>query len=127
MGAKQPRLSESMEDYLETILGLEKQYKVARVKDIAGKMGILGGSVTNALKQLADKDLIHYKPYSYITLTKKGEMIAKEVEQIRSDMTESTDKKDLGRILNAIEDKVKFEVRNELKKRKMYAPHPSNE
>ena len=38
MGAKQPRLSESMEDYLETILGLEKQYKVARVKDIAGKM-----------------------------------------------------------------------------------------
>ena len=79
MGAKQPRLSESMEDYLETILGLEKQYKVARVKDIAGKMGILGGSVTNALKQLADKNLIHYKPYSYITLTKKGEMIAKEV------------------------------------------------
>ena len=79
MGANQPWLSESTEDYLETILGLEKQYKVARVKDIADKMGILRGSVTSALKQLAHKDLIHYKPYSYITLTKKGEIIAKEV------------------------------------------------
>jgi len=79
MSTEQPRLSESMEDYLETILGLEKQYKVARVKDIADKMGILRGSVTSALKQLADKDLINYKPYSYITLTKKGGMIAKEI------------------------------------------------
>lgn len=77
----QNRLSESMEDYLENILALEKQYKVARVKDIAKRMGVLRGSVTSALKQLADKELINYKPYSYITLTRKGKTIAREISK----------------------------------------------
>jgi len=79
MNVKQTRLSESMEDYLETILILEKEFKVARVKDIADRLGILRGSVTSALKQLAEKDLINYQPYSYITLTKKGVTIARRV------------------------------------------------
>ena len=74
-------LSESMEDYLETILDLEKINKVARVKDIADKLGVLRGSVTGALKTLAEKDLINYEPYSYITLTRKGMAIAKEVNR----------------------------------------------
>jgi DtxR family Mn-dependent transcriptional regulator len=81
MGIKTQKLSESMEDYLETILELESQYKVARVKDIADKMGVLSGSVTSALKQLADKALIDYKPYSYITLTTKGKTIASKVSK----------------------------------------------
>jgi len=36
---KKIRLSESLEDYLEIILDLEKTKKVARAKDIAGKWG----------------------------------------------------------------------------------------
>ena len=72
-------LSESLEDYLETILALEKSQKVARVKDIADRMGVLRGSVTGAVKNLADKGLINYAPYSFITLTPKGEAIAREV------------------------------------------------
>ena len=70
-------LSDSLEDCLETILELEKNHKVARVKDIAEKMGILRGSVTTALKHLADKNLINYEPYSFITLTRKGTSIAR--------------------------------------------------
>jgi Mn-dependent DtxR family transcriptional regulator len=58
---KKAVLSESLEDYLETILDLEKTNKVARVKDIAEKMGVLRGSVTGALKNLAEKKLINYK------------------------------------------------------------------
>lgn len=73
------KLSESLEDYLEVILDLEKNNKVARVKDIAQKMGVLRGSVTGALRTLAQKGLINYEPYSYITLTNKGAVIAKEV------------------------------------------------
>ncbi|MBW1962463.1 MAG: metal-dependent transcriptional regulator [Deltaproteobacteria bacterium] len=72
-------LSDSLEDYLEIILDLERTNKVARVKDIAKKMRVLRGSVTSALKSLAEKDLINYKPYSFITLTSKGSTIAKEV------------------------------------------------
>jgi DtxR family Mn-dependent transcriptional regulator len=78
---KQTRLSESLEDYLETILDLEHEQKVARVKDIADKLGVLPGTVSGTLKTLAEKDLIHYQPYSFITLTSKGARIAKEVRR----------------------------------------------
>jgi DtxR family Mn-dependent transcriptional regulator len=79
MAKKKMELSESLEDYLEIILSLEKTSKVARVKDISEKMGVMRGSVTGALKNLAEKDLINYEPYSYITLTRKGAAIAKEI------------------------------------------------
>lgn len=72
-------LTESMEDYLETILDLEKTNKVARVKDIAQKMGIQRGSVTGALKILNTKGLINYQPYSFITLTDEGIRIARKI------------------------------------------------
>jgi Mn-dependent DtxR family transcriptional regulator len=38
-------LSESLEDYLEVILALEQAHKVARVKDIAEKIGVQLGLV----------------------------------------------------------------------------------
>ncbi len=79
MAKKKIELSESLEDYLEIILALEKTSKVARVKDISEKMGVMRGSVTGALKNLADKGLINYEPYSYITLSRKGAAIAKEI------------------------------------------------
>ncbi len=72
-------LSESLEDYLEIILELEKTQKVARAKDIADKMGVQRGSVTSALKNLEEKDLINYEPYSFITLTRKGKNIAEDI------------------------------------------------
>ncbi len=79
MAGKQFRLSESLEDYLEIILDLEKTHKVARTKDIANKMGVQQGTVTGALKSLGEKELINYQPYSFITLTPKGEKMAREV------------------------------------------------
>jgi len=72
-------LSESLEDYLEAILELQTMNTVARSKDIAAKLNIKCGSVTGTLKKLADRKLINYEPYGYITLTPKGDKIAKEV------------------------------------------------
>jgi DtxR family Mn-dependent transcriptional regulator len=72
-------LSDNLEDYLETILKLQRKNTVARVKDIAAGVGVLSGTVTSALKTLAEKDLINYKPYSFITLTPKGSRIAEEI------------------------------------------------
>jgi len=76
---KEKKLSESLEDYLEVILELENTMKVARAKDIAEKTGVQRGSVTSALKNLEEKKLINYAPYSFITLTDKGKKIAEEI------------------------------------------------
>lgn len=74
-------LSESLEDYLETILELQETKTVARSKDIAEKLDIKRGSVTGMLKKLAQKDLINYEPYGYVTLTPAGKKIAVEIEK----------------------------------------------
>ena len=74
-----PEYSESMENYLEVILELETSHKVARAKDIADRLGINRGSVTGALKNLGEKGLINYAPYSFVTLTPKGKRIAAEI------------------------------------------------
>lgn len=76
---KNEKLSESQEDYLEAILDLERENKVARAKDIAEKLGIKRGSVTGGLKNLEEKSLINYEPYSFITLTQKGVKIAEAI------------------------------------------------
>jgi len=73
------KLSESLEDYLEVILELELTKKVARAKDIANNMSVKRGSVTSALKNLVEKGMINYEPYSFVTLTNKGKRIAEEI------------------------------------------------
>ena len=77
---KENELSESLEDYLETILELQTKNTVARSKDIAEKMDIKRGSVTGMLKKLAAQKFIHYEPYGYVTLTPSGKKIAQEIE-----------------------------------------------
>lgn len=72
-------LSESLEDYLEAIFHLQKEFKVARVKDIASRLNVKMPSVTNAVKVLKSKDLIDYEKNSFITLTKEGEKLAKKI------------------------------------------------
>ncbi|MCD4677272.1 MAG: metal-dependent transcriptional regulator [Desulfobacula sp.] len=78
--AQKIQLSESLEDYLETILALQRTKIVARSKDIAEKMDIKRGSVTGMLKKLAQNKLINYEPYGYVTLTSEGKKIALEIE-----------------------------------------------
>ncbi len=72
-------LSDSLENYLEVILDLEETNKVARAKEIADRLEIKRGSVTGGLKTLAEKGYINYQPYSFITLTAKGQKVAKDI------------------------------------------------
>ena len=99
MDPKAP-LSESFEDYLETILELQTKKNVARSKDIAGKLDIKRGSVTGMLKKLAAAGFINYEPYGYVTLTEKGEKIAREIEKRHKVIKEF-----LVRVLNVEENK----------------------
>ncbi len=72
-------LSASLEDYLEAIYNLSADNHFARSKDIANLLEVSRASVTGALRQLAEKDLINYKPYGYVTLTEAGRRIASRV------------------------------------------------
>ena len=83
-----PGLSASLEDYLEVIHHLQEKNKVARAKDIADSLGVTRGSVTGSLKALAAKGLIEYEPYSFITLTKEGADLAREVIHRHSTLEE---------------------------------------
>jgi DtxR family Mn-dependent transcriptional regulator len=75
----QESLSASLEDYLEAIFHIEDQKHASRAKDIADRLQVSNASVTGALRQLAEKELINYAPYDIITLTSKGRDVAQDV------------------------------------------------
>ena len=72
-------LSESLEDYLETIFLLIRDQAVARSRDIAERLRVSRPSVTGALQALAERSLVNYEPYGHVTLTPAGEAAAKRV------------------------------------------------
>ena len=76
---KSPGLGESLEDYVEIILALERDAGGARVRDIAVRVGVSQPSVTGALRALRAKGLVRYEPYTHATLTPAGRRIAAEV------------------------------------------------
>lgn len=77
--AKRKGLSASLEDYLEAILIICQEQGEARSKDIIEHLDVSGPSVTEALQLLRKKELVNYFPYEAITLTDKGEEIARDV------------------------------------------------
>ncbi|MBN2064848.1 MAG: metal-dependent transcriptional regulator, partial [Sedimentisphaerales bacterium] len=68
----QDRLSSSLEDYLKTIYNLCQKDNQTNANKIAQVLDVKKSSVSWALKQLADKQLINYLPYLPISLTKHG-------------------------------------------------------
>lgn len=71
--------SSEIEEYLETLCRYAEEGREARVKDLAGDLGISAASVSQMLRKLSEKDLIKYEKYGKIHLTKKGEEIGKSV------------------------------------------------
>lgn len=75
----QTSLTGSLEDYLETIYELVRDKKLARVRDIAKARSVKSGSVSPAMRRLADLGFIKYVEREYIDLTPKGEWAARHV------------------------------------------------
>ncbi len=73
------KLTKSVEDYLEVMYNLEKEKGNIKIKDIAYKMNVKPPSVVEALKKLAERNIISYEPYTDIHLKKKGIEIAEDV------------------------------------------------
>ncbi len=77
------QFSQSLEDYLETILIQIAQSadRSARVSDIANTLNVKKPSVVRAIEELKLHSLVKHKPYGKIFLTAKGEKYAEKVYQ----------------------------------------------
>ncbi|KPK81553.1 MAG: hypothetical protein AMJ81_10510 [Phycisphaerae bacterium SM23_33] len=88
MVAKDPKLTRRLEDYLEAVLELVRRDGVARVRDIAARTGVSMSSVTAALRQLAQMELVHHDPYEVVTLTPRGQRMGKTIRRKHDTLVE---------------------------------------
>ena len=79
MDYNKQRSNESMEDYLETILILQKNKGNVRSIDIANELNFTKASVSVAMKNLREKEYITVQDNGYILLTDSGRKIAKKI------------------------------------------------
>lgn len=71
--------NESSENYLETILLLSKKLPVVRAVDIANELDFTKPSVSIAMKNLHEKELITFSEQGFIYLTDSGREIAEMI------------------------------------------------
>jgi Mn-dependent DtxR family transcriptional regulator len=68
--------NESSENYLETILILSNKLPVVRSVDIANELGFKKSSVSIAMKNLREKEMITVTDAGFIYLTDAGKAVA---------------------------------------------------
>ncbi len=118
-------LQESGEMYLETIYVLSQQSSAVRAIDIGEYMGFSKPSVSRALGLLKDEGLIKKDENSYIRLTKAGEILAKNIYErhtvlsdlfIRLGVDKKTATEDACRIEHYISDKTFDAIKKHMEK-----------
>jgi DtxR family Mn-dependent transcriptional regulator len=68
------------EDYLKAIYKVSERHgNPVSTSAVANEMGTSAASVTDMVKKLADKDLIHYERYKGVSLSKKGARLATQL------------------------------------------------
>jgi len=75
----QRAFSESVEEYVEGILRLQKEVDRVSTGEIATYMCVSAGSATTMVKKLAELGLAEHTPYQGIRLTSHGEKVAKQL------------------------------------------------
>lgn len=75
------KITASLEDYLETIYNIIEEKQGVKAVEISRKLNVKRSSVTEALKNLADKKLVNYGRYDVISLTPQGINVAKKVSE----------------------------------------------
>lgn len=74
-----PSLTATLEDYLAAIFRIAGPNGEARSNEIADELNVTRSTVTTALRSLAARGLIIYKPYSPISLTSEGRELGKRI------------------------------------------------
>ncbi len=72
-------LSHCLEDYLEGIYIININKKVVRVKELAEFLKVKTPSVVDAVSKLEKKGLVNHEKYGYLTLSKSGNNIARNI------------------------------------------------
>lgn len=73
------QLSESLEDYLIAIAALSDEEPAVHSGSVAYRVGVSNASVTHAFRALRERGLIDYERYQAVTLTRRGEAVARQV------------------------------------------------
>lgn len=73
------KLYESGENYLETILILEKRNGIARSVDVAHELNFTKPSVSRAVSALKEAGYVEIGPINQLLLTAEGRKIAEEI------------------------------------------------
>ena len=81
-------IHESAENYLETILILQKRNGQVRSIDIVNEMGVTKPSVSVAMKNLRQSGMIEMDAGGYITLQESGLAIAEKIFERHTILTE---------------------------------------
>jgi Mn-dependent DtxR family transcriptional regulator len=68
-----------VEDYLEAIYNLNKEKGYVSAADISERLAVRPPTVSNMVRNLADKGYLEYKKYRGMRLTPEGEKIAQSV------------------------------------------------
>ena len=79
--------SKSVEDYLEAVYNIILRKGYARTKDIAEELNVTSPSVSAMLKKLQKEELIFYEKYGGVTMTLKGEKLAKVIKHRHDTLT----------------------------------------
>lgn len=74
-----PRLSQSVEDYLETMYCLDKDKGEIKVKDISQALNVKPPSVVEAVQKMSQMGLVSYQRYREIKLTPQGQQVAEAI------------------------------------------------
>ncbi len=61
------------QEYIEIIFRLQKENRVARVKDIATERGVTASSASTAIKNLKKLNLVNHQKFGYVNLTAEGQ------------------------------------------------------
>ena len=75
------QVSECNEDYLKIIYLLERERRVARIKDIARRKGVRMASVSGALRRMSRMGLLNYGAGEFVELTEDGSELARKICQ----------------------------------------------
>ena len=70
-------MTQSLEDYIETIYVLIGENRPAQVRDVAKLLNVKMPSVVKAIRELKKLGLATQEPYSPINLTPKGERVGR--------------------------------------------------
>jgi len=81
-------LTESAEDYLESISNLVERNGYASVSDVADELDVIRPSVSIMIKRLADLGFLKREPYRGFVLTPSGQAVASSVQQRHATLTE---------------------------------------